>query len=224
MTQSRGGILALGFFGAWAFARMKRRARMLPLILAVGLVVVIFAPSDVWDRLKNLGAATSSGQLKEANDQGSAEQRFEIWKVASAVVRDQPFTGVGLGAYSYAHARYSIKQVEGFKRTARGQRDAHSTYLTALAETGIPGFLCWISIFIIAFRKAQAARRLIKHSAPDTEQQIFFAQSAMMAFGVAAIFGSYTNFPYTYINAAILYCLATVAIKDHKQRFQMARR
>ncbi|MEW5918468.1 MAG: O-antigen ligase family protein, partial [Gemmatimonadota bacterium] len=107
MTQSRGGILALGFFGAWAFVRMKRRARMIPIIAAVCAIILIFAPSDVWDRLKSLGEATSSGQLKEANDQGSAEQRFEIWKVAGAIIRDHPFTGVGLGAYSYAHVRYS---------------------------------------------------------------------------------------------------------------------
>lgn len=218
MTQSRGAILALSFFGAWTIARQKRRLRMLPALFAVLVVVAIFAPDSVWSRLKAIGSATSSGQLQEANDQGSAEQRFEIWKVAAAITRDHPFTGVGLGVYSYMHWRYARSNTEGFKPTALGKRDAHSSYLTALSETGIPGFLFWIGIFITAFVKAQQARKKIKHSDPDGERQLFFAQLGLMAFGVCAIFGSWTNVPYPYINAAILYGMGVVALEGYRKR------
>ena len=218
MTQSRGGILALGFFGAWTLARQKRRARMLPAVLGIVAVVVLFAPSDVWDRLKKIGSATSSGELIEADDQGSAEQRFEIWKVAAAISRDHPITGIGLGAYSYMHWRYVQRNLEGFKRTAQGKRDAHSSYLTALAETGIIGFAFWIGIFLTTMRTVLRARRTIKQTDPDGEKQLFFAQLGMMAFGVAGIFGSWNHTPYTYINVAILYCMAVLALETHRAR------
>jgi O-antigen ligase len=216
MTQSRGGILALGFFGAWTLARQKRRARMLPAILAIGAVVIMFAPNDVWDRLKKISSATSSGELIEADDQGSAEQRFEIWKVAATISRDYPITGVGLGAYSYMHWRYVKQNLEGFKKTAQGKRDAHSSYLTALAETGIVGFVFWIGIFVTAMRTAFRARRMIKQTDPHGERQIFYAQLGLLAFGVAGIFGSWNHTPYTYIDVAILYGMATLAMERHR--------
>lgn len=218
MTQSRGGILALAFFGAWTLARQKRRLRMLPALLGIVAVVAIFAPDSVWSRLKAIGSATSSGQLQEANDQGSAEQRFEIWKVAASITRDYPFTGVGLGVYSYMHWRYVRSNTEGFKATARGKRDAHSSYLTALSETGIPGFVFWVAIFVTAFIKAQRVRRIIKRSDPDGERQLFFAQLGIMALGVCAIFGSYTHIPHPYISIAVLYGMAVVALEGHRKR------
>lgn len=216
MTQSRGAILALGFFGAWTLARQKRRARMLPVILGVGAIVVLFAPSDVWDRMQKISSATSSGELREADDQGSAEQRFEIWKVAGTMARDYPITGVGLGAYPYMHWRYMMKNTEGFKMTARGKRDAHSSYFTALVETGIPGFIFWIALFVTTIRASQRARKMIKHSDPDGERQLFFAQLGMMSFAVAGIFGSWNHTPYTYINVAILYGMAVLAMEKHR--------
>jgi len=218
LTQSRGGILALAFFGAWTLARQKRRMRMLPAILGVAVIVVLFAPSSVWSRMKKIGSATSSGQLREADDQGSAEQRFEIWRVAGTIVRDYPITGVGLGAYQYMHWRYMVKNQEGFAMTARGKRDAHSSYLTALAETGIPGFIFWMALFITTFWTVQRARKTIKLTDPDGEKQLFFAQLAMMSFGVAAIFGSWNHTPYTYMNVAILYAMAVMALERHRVR------
>ena len=227
MTQSRGGILALGFFGAWTLARQKRRARMLPAVLGIVALVVLFAPNDVWDRLKKISSATSSGELQEADDLGSAEQRFEIWKVAAAISRDYPLTGVGLGAYSYTHWRYVQRNLEGFKQTARGKRDAHSSYLTALAETGIPGFIFWIGIFVTTMQTVLRARRTIKQTDPDGERQLFFAQLGMMAFGAAGIFGSWNHTPYTYMDVAILYSMAVIALEKHRARLatpQLVRR
>ncbi len=218
MTQSRGGILALACFGAWAIARQKRRLRMLPAVAGVVLVVAIFAPDSVWSRLRKTSSATSSGELMKADDSGSAEQRFEIWKVAARISADYPFTGVGLGAYPFHHWRYARSTQEGFKQTARGVRDAHSSYLTTLAETGVPGFIFWVGIFVTAYVGAQRARRVIRGRDPDAERQLFFAQLALIAFGVAAVFGSWNGIPFAYIHVAILYAMSHVALEKHRAR------
>jgi O-antigen ligase len=223
LTQSRGAILALTAFGLLVFARQKNKLRTLPVIAGIGLVIALFAPDSVWTRLKNLRQATGSGELKAADDFGSAEQRFEIWKIAGTIWQRHPMTGVGLGAYPYEHWRVSRSGAETFKRTARGGRDAHSTYLTALAETGVPGFLFFMGIFLAMYLFAQRVRKLIKTTDPDAERQIFFAQAAFVAYGVAGLFGSWTQVAFTYINVAILYCISHVALEKHRAR-QMAAR
>jgi O-antigen ligase len=224
MTQSRGGILALGIFGVMVLARQKKRMRMLPALIPVIAAVLIFAPSDVWTRLRNIGAATGSGELRDADDQGSAEQRFEIWKVAGTIWQRHPVTGVGLGAYTYEHWRVARNGAETFKRTARGGRDAHSTYLTVLAETGIIGFICFMGIFISTYAYAQRVRKLIAKTDPDTERQIFFSQMAFIGLAVTAVFSSWAHMPFTYISVAMLYCICYVAHQNYKAQQAAARR
>ena len=218
MTQSRGAILALGVFGLFVLARAKKRLRMLPVIAVMGLVIALFAPDSVWTRLRNLKTATGSGELKKANDLGSAEQRFEIWKVAVSIWKEKPILGVGLGAYAIEHWRRARSNTETFNPTARGGRDAHSTYLRVLAELGVIGFVFFMGIFVSMYIYASRARKIIMRSDPDGERQIFFAQAAFLGYGVAAIFGSWAHIPFTYMNVAILYCICHVAIQKHRER------
>jgi len=223
LTQSRGGILSLAVFGLVVLARQKRRLRMLPALVLVVAAVFMFAPQGVWTRMKNLGSATSSGQLREADDQGSAEQRFEIWKVAFTIWSRDPISGVGLGAYPYAHWRAARNNADTFKETARGGRDAHSTYLTVLAETGAPGFTFFMGIFLSVYAYAQHVRGKIKHSDPDGERQIFFAQVAMIALAIAAVFSSWAHIPFTYINVAIMYAMCWILMQKQRAREAAAR-
>jgi O-antigen ligase len=223
LTQSRGGILSLGIFGLVVLARQKRRLRMLPYLALVAVAIVMFAPEGVWTRMKNLGSATSSGHLREADDKGSAEQRFEIWKVATTIISRDPITGVGLGAYTYAHWRLARNSSEAFNPTARGGRDAHSTYLTVLAETGVPGFVFFMGIFLSVYIYAQGVRAKIKQSDPDGERQIFFAQAALIALAIAAVFSSWAHMPFTYMSVAIMYAMCWVLMQKQRAREAAAR-
>lgn len=113
MTQSRGSIIALvivGVIGGWSqrkrlrmLLNARRRARLRLAALAVGALVVIAAPRNVWERMSGLFRATSTSRLGEVDEEGSARQRWTIWKVAMGIVAKNPVTGVGLGAYPFAH-------------------------------------------------------------------------------------------------------------------------
>ncbi|MGQ0643796.1 MAG: O-antigen ligase family protein [Gemmatimonadaceae bacterium] len=218
MTQSRGAIVALVVFGLVALARSKKRLKMLPALIVMGMLVGFFAPNSVWTRLRNLKAATGSGELKAADDMGSAEQRYEIWKVAGRIFSERPLTGVGLGAYAVEHWRIARSGAENFKRTARGGRDAHSTYLRVLAELGIPGLVLFMGIFVSVYVYAQRTRKKIKHTDPGAERQIFFAQVAFLSVGIAAIFGSWAHIPFMYMNVAILYGICYVVLQKQRER------
>ena len=213
LTQSRGAILALGA-GVFAFflTQGKGRIKSMLTILAVAGVVFLLAPKSVWDRMRSLRSATESGNLREANDSGSAEQRFEIWKVAWKVHEAFPITGVGWGGYPNAHADFS--RLPGIKATARGARDAHNTYLTLLGETGWVGFLTWMSMIGLIVAAAIRAMRRVRPYAPDYGMQIKIVLLALLSFAVAGMFGSFAHMSFLYLHLALLIGLARVTNMD----------
>ena len=207
ITQSRGGLLALFVFAIFGLAGHRQRLRMLLGAAGIVIVVVLFAPSDVWTRLGNIAGADTE-TLSEVGDQGSAEQRYEIWKVARTIAADTPVTGVGIGTYPLAHARMARRVA--FDPTARGARDTHSTFLNVLAETGVVGLLLFLSIFISAGVRAETVRRQLRNVRPDLERMLYFTEVSMLAFFVACIFGTYVLIPFAYLHAATLWVMSDV--------------
>lgn len=207
LTQSRGAIIALAAVALAVIIGHRQRAKLLLALGVVSVVVVIFAPKDVWSRMQSLGSAVESGDLRQAGDQRSAEQRFEIWKVSMRIIANNPVTGVGYGAYPDAHR--IVSRQGSSELLARGMRDAHSTYLETTAETGVPGVAAWSLIFIVTVAASVRARRRLKRIAPERERQIFFLELALLGYGIAAIFGSYQSLPFTYLHVTALWALAT---------------
>jgi O-antigen ligase len=209
MTQSRGAIIALGLFGIATLANSKRqRFRTAALFVAVAGVLVVFAPSSVWERLRGLKNVTSNVDLRsvDKSDMGSAAQRFEIWRVARKIIGDHPLSGVGVGAYALAHFKYS--QHPEFKSTAHGYRDTHSTYLNVTAETGFPGLLLFLGVFGTVALHAERVRRRARDSVPRTARQLLFLEMGLLAFFTAGIFGSYTHLSFAYLHAVLVWAFA----------------
>jgi O-antigen ligase len=224
MTQSRGALLAMFVVLVIVLAGHKQRAKFIMGLVVVGAVVGIFAPTGVWGRLGDLATSAESGQLEQANDNRSAEQRFEIWKVAAQVISENSVTGVGYGAYPLAHMLAARREVFEESRIARGARDAHSTYLEAAAEVGIPGFIVWVMIFIPTYSLALRARKRFKTIWPHRERELAYVQLALIAYALAGIFGTWHRIPFTYIHMVIMWALATVGLEEIKRRETALRR
>lgn len=213
LTQSRGAILALAGGGFAYFVFQGRgRVKTLMTVLGIAAVLAIFAPSDVWTRIGNLKSATTSGDLRSANDSRSAEQRFEIWKVAWKVHEGFPITGVGWGAYPNAHSEFSRRP--GISEIARGARDSHNTYLTLLAETGWIGFVIWMSMLALIVGNAIRAMRRVRPYAPEYALHIRVVLLALLSFGLAGMFGSFAHMSFLYLHLALLIGLANVTNAD----------
>jgi probable O-glycosylation ligase (exosortase A-associated) len=216
MTQSRGAIIALfvtiSVLLATNWQHLKSvvppRRRKQAMLAAVGLVIVvsIAAPDAVWGRMRGLTAATDTKRLEEVDPEGSAKQRFEIWRVAVAVAGAHPLLGVGVGVYPYEHTRFAELKA-GFARTAHGRRDPHSTYLRVLAETGIPGFIAFIGCILAAVIPAERVRRAARRRFPRESLQILMLQMGLFAYFLAGIFGSFAYMPFTYLHLVLIVCL-----------------
>jgi O-antigen ligase len=145
MVLSMTAILLSGSRGAalTAFAALL----MLPLVLgklpgwqrvmasvASGAVVaagVYMLPSYTWDRFLDLG-----NQLTE----GTMTHRRQIWAASEAVFRNHPLLGVGSGAHPVA-----VESILGRPLVA------HNTFISVLAELGVPGELLLLGLLGAAF-------------------------------------------------------------------------
>lgn len=202
LTQSRGALIALVFCMILFFSLHSngKRVRTLLTALALGVVVLPFVPSSAWERFGGLGKA-ASGNLIEADPEGSAEARYLVWGVARAIIADHAITGVGLGAYGLAHERYAAGM--SIPSSAKGNRDTHSTYLNIAAESGLIGLAIFMTMIAVAIGDAELTRRRAK-KAPRS-QWLLALELGLIAFLVAGIFGSYSKLNSLYVQLAFLW-------------------
>lgn len=203
LTQSRGAFIAMLAIVAIACKGYWRRGKTV-LWAGVALLILAFAtPDSVWRRLGTIRDVTSEESAGQADDEGSARQRMEIWKVAATIFRENPVTGVGMGAYSKEH--YLTSQRPSFDRTAMGARDTHSTYLNLLAETGLPGLLLFFAVLGTTVLDAERVRRRAKTVDPSGALQLFYLELGLLGYLVAGIWGSYGQLVLTYLHVAVIY-------------------
>jgi probable O-glycosylation ligase (exosortase A-associated) len=212
LTQSRGALIALGVFCIAGLAMHRRNLRVMATVIVIAVVAVMLAPADVWDRMSGLGRATSVSGLNQVDTEGSARQRFEIWRVASTIAAEEPIFGVGSGAYPIVHQ--IVAQRPQFDRTAAGARDAHSTYLVALAETGIPGLILFLAVFVVTVWETDRVRRQCRKTLPRTSLEIAYLELGLLALFIAGIWGSYTRLTFTYLHLLLLASVAAAARKE----------
>ncbi len=208
ITQSRAVLIALAVFVVAVLWRAPKRQRVRA-AGAVGLVaavVVAFAPASVWDRISGLSGVTDTENLGQIDS--SAEQRYEIWKVARTIIAEHPVFGVGLGAYPSAHGRVAPRPQ--FKFTARGERDTHSTYLNVIAETGFVGFVLFGAVLAATLAYARRVRRVAGRRDPLGAQQLRMLELGLVAYLVAGIWGSYAKLNILYLHLVLIWCTARV--------------
>ncbi len=212
MTQSRGALIALVVSGAFYLVRSstRRAVRGLMVALAVLALVLPFVPSSAWDRFRGMTYLSSTQTLAQADPEGSAEDRYDIWRVAVQIIALNPIKGVGLGAYEYAHALQSAQM--DVLPGAKGIRDTHSTYLHVAAETGLPGLGLFLLMLTGVFVSAERARR--RTSDQRLSALILCQEAGLVGFLVAGVFGSFAALNVLYIQLAILSAASAIAARS----------
>lgn len=213
ITQSRAVMVGLGLFILLAIAGHRRKIRSLAVIGLVAALAIVIAPKGVWDRMRGLSNATSTETLREVDTEGSAEQRWMIWKAGAQIVDAHPVTGVGLGAYRYANGDISA---------ILGERDAHSTYLTFAAENGYPGLLIFLGLVAVTLARSRRVRKRLGPMVPAAAQQLRYLEIGLVCFLVAGIWGSYGKLAFLYVHIALMWALAAACEAEHRRAGQYA--
>jgi putative inorganic carbon (hco3(-)) transporter len=141
-TFSRGAwtafVLALSLF-LFSVGRRKRIS-LKPLIAIAAILLVLYLPfrSEIDARLF-------------ADDNGSAESRVPLMKLAFRMIADNPILGVGSNNFSAAMDDYVSSEFRnGFLYTV------HNKYLLVWAETGPGGLLAYLAFLIGIVRMGRA--------------------------------------------------------------------
>jgi O-antigen ligase len=135
-TYERTGFVCLAAQGALLLLFLPRRItwRLSPVLtVAVVLFVFRFTPEDYWSRMAT---------IRTPDEEASAHSRFVVNEASWRILGDYPW-GVGYRNYPYVAPRYLPPEF-----LSEGLRAAHNSYFSVLDETGIQGFVFWISAFL----------------------------------------------------------------------------
>lgn len=163
MTASRGGIISLVaelfFLAAVTGVRRKReadgateksdrtRAAAVRAGLAFAFIIALFAGVVAFG-----GEDSLSRFVGTVNADDPTTGRTHFWGVTLDVIRDHPWVGAGLGAYSLAYPRYDSHN--GLFRVEQ----AHNDYLQVLSDAGVAGALLGLFFIVTLFRVGSERR------------------------------------------------------------------
>jgi O-antigen ligase len=161
-TLSRGGMISIFaemiFIVAVSFRRSQTmagdnergKAQMASAIAAVAAVLAAIVIGVIWmgaepviNRIAT-GATNSSDIIKT---QTFYSVRGEIWENTWTMIRHNPLTGVGLGAYETAYPIYAREN-----GTQGVTAEAHNDYLQILADAGVIGAILALWFICALFR------------------------------------------------------------------------
>jgi O-antigen ligase len=212
LTKSRGAFLGFGVFLLFALWGQRRRGRAIGITVVVAAALIFVAPEHVLDRFLALRKIEQTGDVGAADEEGSAEQRYEIWKVARLIIREHPIAGVGLGAYPREHEWAAMRPQ--FKDVARGRRDTHSTYLNVTAETGFIGIIIFASTYLATLIGIDSTRRKLKKLRPLTAQLVYAMEIGTVGFFIAALFGSLAHVSFLVLHVVAMWCIVDMMKRE----------
>ena len=140
LTKSLGAWLSL--LGALIilftinFDSLKKRKIILFSSIALILIALTFILATRWERLIDI-----------QNPQNSITQRLNYWRTAIAVIKDNFVFGVGPGNFKEVFLKYKTG-------LSTDTRYAHNVFLHIFSETGIPGLMAILYLFIALFKRS----------------------------------------------------------------------
>lgn len=155
MSGSRGGYLALAavvvfaFFGFSGIRAWVRLASVAALVAVIGFT----ANQDSWDRLWSINDP-------DDYNRHSYGGRIEVWKRGMGYMAENPLLGVGINNFSVAEGRHPLIMAEIERGQGMKYSVAHSIWVQAGADLGVPGLIALVLMFGLSVRLLWAPHRL----------------------------------------------------------------
>lgn len=137
LSKSRGGLLAGAsaiFFVLW-LGRLRKWAILYGILLLTVLTSILFFQGP-----KQMLQTTSGDILNPV----SFMFRLHVWRIASWMLADFPFTGTGMGTFNEVAARLYPSDLGMFTNPG-----AHSLFLQIGVDLGLPGLIAMLAVFLL---------------------------------------------------------------------------
>jgi len=162
LTFSRGALVVAIAIGLLYVIRQRKYLVLYGVGIAVVILVCFLVLPEYSERLKVL----VSGSLTAS----STSLRLMYWEAALDFFLDKPILGIGPGAFTAAYEMW--KPDPSLAEAAH----AHNQYLEVLATRGILGFISFLAILLIIFRRlTKHLRRTGKLNAHPMARGAFYA-------------------------------------------------
>ena len=205
-SGSRGGFIALVAVMTYAlllYRALPRRVRMSIAVAGVGFIAVL-GSTTVLNQI-----STYRGNYNWTGPFG----RKAVWEHGLGYVEHHPVFGVGVESFPIAEGQSDIAlslsdQGHGFKWSV-----AHNSFLEVAAELGIPGFIVFVSFFVVAIRLLMAMRPGRRYGPWVSRRELALSEmliGSFIGFIVAGTFVSAEYFSYLYFLLALVIALDKV--------------
>lgn len=177
LAQSRGailGLLSMGIFYIFLYTRNFGRTFVVGCLLAV-----LYFPAQ--SLLKR-----ESGDLES-----SGRSRVIYWETALNMAVRNPMFGVGLNDYPNRYEDYLMAE----DAIESGKRTAHSSWFLVIAEAGIPGFIFFVTLFLLTLKRALGIYK---------EYPEYFVALASYMVTMSFLSHSYLIFPYLLLGLVLV--------------------
>lgn len=143
-TQSRGGYIATTA-GLLVVLWLTDHRKLAALLLVIVLVAGLWAFST--------GEQAVPENLEATLDPNTMAFRLQVWRTATRVIQDFPFTGMGMGTFNAA-----TPLLYPFYETQNP--GTHNVYLQVGVDLGLPGLIAYLALWgLVLWSAWQALRR-----------------------------------------------------------------
>lgn len=194
-TGSRGGALAL--LAGMLLLLALRSWKVATGVLLAAFIALLAIPNPLFQRLRAL-----------PHTDNFAFTRIAVWKSALAMMLDHPWVGIGLGQYEYVSTRYAFPIETHWAKYTRVAENAHSEYLQAGAELGVPGILVALGVVVLMSRAAYARLRALPRAA-------WGPIATLLAAGATIAVQAAVDFPLHTPSSAVLLLLLAAGLRLH---------
>lgn len=213
-----GLILALIWLTVFLFRR-RTKALLAVGALALSLAAVIGAAGLFHGRLFERLSFNFKNVTAKGGFVNLSPERYFLWKEATEMTADYPFSGVGVGAYIIELPNYYTKDKETYPPSFAAYRrndSAENYFLQVGAELGLAGLaiFCWL-FFVLGREIRRGFRNLGRESAASERRLLFIGGTAgIVAYFVNIFFHSYIG---SFETNYLFWLLAAVTLQAGKR-------
>lgn len=193
-TASRGALLGIAATGVWYLVQSRLGIRALAVTLAVGVFVYVILPQGMLTEFEMAGV------------DGTSVTRLALWSFGMDVMQENPVLGIGYRNWvDYCwHVNPNGVDNSGLCSVQ------HNTMVQAVSETGVTGFILYVSIIIFTFIANARTRANARHI--DNKFMLYAAHGldgGMIGYLVSSFFFTVLFYPIVWVQLAM-----TVALNE----------
>lgn len=154
--------------------KLRIRFSLLLTLISFFVAFVLMFQTDILMVLEKNSQDSSDSFIEHVQSMSNVStdasnlERINRWKSALRLFEERPHLGWGAGTYQFNYAPYQNYYEKTIISTNAGNMgNAHSEYLSALAETGWPGLLIFLGLVVVIFTKAI----VLYHKLEDEKEQ-----------------------------------------------------